>query len=112
MLPNTDAAREDFEWVLQEIQKYGGEASLCEARLVDGLTDEDLRALFSDAREADYRALSTEIRQLAHETFASRSRTLSDESRTKAGAALARLRKRAADIAAIDFFGAAGRPTA
>jgi hypothetical protein len=35
-LPNTDEAREDFEWVLREIKKEGGDASLCEARLVDG----------------------------------------------------------------------------
>ncbi|MEO6027629.1 MAG: chromate resistance protein ChrB domain-containing protein [Candidatus Binatia bacterium] len=111
VLPNTNTAREDFEWVLQEIDKDGGEASLCEARLIDGLTDEDLRALFSRAREADYRALSAEIRQLAHATFTSRSRNLSEESRARAIAALARLRKRVAQIAEIDFFSAQGRPT-
>ncbi len=109
VLPNTDAAREDFEWVLQEIRKAGGEASLCEARLVDGLDDRELRALFSSAREADYRALGTDVRRLAHETFASRARGLTAESRAKATTALARLRKRAADIAAIDFFAASGR---
>jgi hypothetical protein len=111
VLPNTEGAREDFEWVLQEIRTEGGDASLCEARLVDGLDDEQLRALFSSAREADYRALSTEIRRLAHETFASRARTLSEEARAKATAALVRLRKRVADVAEIDFFGAAGRQT-
>ena len=109
VLPNTETAREDFEWVLQEIRKEGGDASLCEARLVDGLDDEALRALFSSAREADYRAVSTDVRRLAHETFTSRSRNLSEEARAKATGALARLRKRVADIAAIDFFGAAGR---
>jgi len=33
-LPNTDDAREDFEWVLREIVKEGGAATLCEARLI------------------------------------------------------------------------------
>ena len=38
VLPNSDEAREDFEWLRREIGQDGGEASLCEARLVDGLT--------------------------------------------------------------------------
>src|SRR5882762_7548067 len=67
VLPNTDSAREDFEWLLREIQHEGGEASLCEARLVDGLTDDEVRTSFQTAREADYRALATEVRDLAHE---------------------------------------------
>src|SRR5437868_6221211 len=79
VLPNAEGTREDFEWVLQEIRKDGGDASLCEARLVDGLDDDQLRALFSSAREADYRALGTEVRRIAHETFGSRARTLSEE---------------------------------
>ena len=39
VLPNTDAAREDFEWLLREVHKEGGDATHCQARLVDGLTD-------------------------------------------------------------------------
>ena len=50
VLPSTDDGREDFEWVLREIRKEGGEASLCEARLVEGLTDEEVRHLFLRAR--------------------------------------------------------------
>src|SRR5882724_8929229 len=59
VLPNTEDAREDFEWVLREIQQEGGEASLCEARLVDGLTDDEVRTSFQTARENDYRGLTT-----------------------------------------------------
>lgn len=109
VLPNTDAAREDLEWVLREIRTEGGEASLCEARLVDGLDDHTLRTLFTEAREADYRALATEVRRLAHDTLAGGVRRLSDEARTKGLAALARLRQRFDAIVAIDFFGAPGR---
>src|SRR6266404_6226589 len=32
VLPRTDQAQEDFEWVTREIVKGGGDASVCEAR--------------------------------------------------------------------------------
>jgi hypothetical protein len=109
VLPNTDEAREDFEWMLREIHKDGGEASLCEARLVEGLNDDALRASFQTTREADYRTLATEVRQLAHELPRRRGRALGPDQRTALAAGLARLRKRLAEIAKIDFFGAPGR---
>ena len=43
----------------------GGEATIFEARLVDGLTDQEVRALFDKARDADYDALAAEARALA-----------------------------------------------
>jgi len=49
-LPMNEETQEDFEWLLREIQEGGGEAFLCEARLIDGLSDEEVRALFPDAR--------------------------------------------------------------
>jgi len=39
-LPAGEQAQEDFAWLLREIAEGGGEAMICEARLVDGLTDE------------------------------------------------------------------------
>ncbi|HWJ55355.1 MAG TPA: Chromate resistance protein ChrB, partial [Vicinamibacterales bacterium] len=39
VLPNSDAAREDLEWVAHEITADGGEATLCESRFIGGLTD-------------------------------------------------------------------------
>jgi len=112
LLPNTDEAREDFEWVLREIRKSRGDASLCEARLVDGLTDEEVRGLFVQAREADYRALAADVRTFAREAFPARTRARSDEARAAAEGGLARFRKRLAGIAKIDFFGAPGREAA
>jgi len=108
-LPNTEDAREDFEWVLRQIHDEGGEASLCEARLVDGLTDDEVRGLFATAREADYRSLSSDIRTFAQQTLLPRSRNVSDEVRTQIESTVARFRKRLADIGKIDFFGAPGR---
>ena len=53
-LPMNEESQEDFEWLLREIVEGGGEAFVCEARLIDGLSDEEVRALFDRARDADY----------------------------------------------------------
>src|SRR5437660_7427220 len=45
-LPWSEQAQEDFAWVLREIVADGGEASICEARFVDGLSDEQIEGLF------------------------------------------------------------------
>src|SRR5262245_26104479 len=108
-LPNTDEAREDFEWVLREIRDQGGDASLCEARLVDGLTDDEVRGLFTTAREADYRTLGTDVRAFAQQTLPPRVRNLSDEVRAQVEAGVTRFRKRLTDVGKIDFFSAPGR---
>src|SRR4051794_32753996 len=50
-LPASTDTREDFEWVLREITAGGGDGSVIEARLLDGLTDEAVKALFVAARE-------------------------------------------------------------
>jgi hypothetical protein len=110
VLPNTEAAREDFEWILREITEAGGEASLCEARLVHGLTDDEVRTSFQTARETDYRTIAKDLRELAHETLPRGKRPLAPESRTRLETALPRVRKRLGDVVAIDFFNAAGRP--
>jgi hypothetical protein len=107
-LPATAEAQEDFEWLLREIVQGGGEAIVCEARLIEGLTDQEVRALFDRARDEDYEELAKELRALAV--------ALGDdppsERRVEAKAQLARLKARLAQITAIDFFGADGRETA
>lgn len=107
-LPNTEVCREDFEWLLREIHKDGGEASLCEARLIDGLSDEDVRAAFRRAREEDYRVLAREVRDFARTNLGVR-RTLAAEQRTLLSTAIERFRKRLAELSRIDFFEAPGR---
>src|SRR3954464_14220412 len=61
-LPAQDQTREDFAWVHREIADGGGESFICEARFVEGLSDEDIEALFHAARNADYEALAEEAR--------------------------------------------------
>ena len=64
VLPIGDDALEDFQWVLREIVSGGGNASVCEARFVEGLSDASVEALFNTAREVDYEALAQEARAL------------------------------------------------
>jgi hypothetical protein len=100
-LPFDDQTQEDFRWLVQEIVAGGGEATLCEARFIDGLSDQQVRALFDAARDADYDAVAREAGALADELMGA------DGQRQ-----LARLRRRLAQIVDIDFFGANGRQAA
>ena len=63
-LPASEQTQEDFEWLLREITEGGGEAVLCEARLIEGLSDEEVRALFNRARDEDYDAIAKEARSI------------------------------------------------
>jgi hypothetical protein len=107
-LPMSEGTQEDFEWLLREIVEGGGEAFLCETRLIDGLSDEELRKLFDQARDADYEEIAKEARTLTK----SLRPNLKPEAVNERRAQVARLRKRLADVVEIDFFGAIGRETA
>jgi hypothetical protein len=108
VLPLNEDTQEDFEWLLREIEEGGGEAFVCEARLIDGLSDQEIRALFDQARDADYAQLAKDARALAKSLRPNAKRSALADLRAQ----IARLRKRLADIVAIDFFGAIGRETA
>src|SRR5262249_2963180 len=102
--PKNDETQEDFEWLLREIVKGGGDASICEARFIEGLEDDGVEALFNAARESDYRQLADDARAVA-------ARASSREA-VQTDVEAARLRRRLAAVGAIDFFGAAGREIA
>ena len=59
VLPNSDEAREDLEWVRGEIVGHRGQASLLEAVALDGDTDADLVAQMTADRDAEYQTLMT-----------------------------------------------------
>src|SRR5215470_13926467 len=107
-LPMNEETQEDFEWLLREIQKGGGEAFVCEARLIDGLSDEEVRTLFDRARDADYADVAKDTQSVAKRLR----RKAGGEATTELRAQTARLRKRLSEIATIDFFGAIGRENA
>src|SRR5262245_51379871 len=102
VVPKTDEIQEDFEWLLREIVKGGGDASICEARFIEGLEDDRVEALFNAARESDYRQIADDARAIAD-------RGSSGEGRPQE---IERLRRRFGAVTGIDFFGAPGREIA
>ncbi|WP_457300768.1 chromate resistance protein ChrB domain-containing protein [Phyllobacterium sp. P5_D12] len=104
-LPANAETQEDFEWLLKEIVDGGGEALVCEARLVDGLSDTQVRALFDSARDADY----AEIAKEARDTIARLDTDATTERLAEVRTQLGRIRKRLAELVSIDFFDATGR---
>jgi hypothetical protein len=89
LLPSNDTTLEDMQWTARDIRENGGEANLCEATFIDGLSDADLEQRFNAARDADYAPLLAEAR------------------RKKAD--VASIRQRMAPIQAIDYFSAPNR---
>jgi hypothetical protein len=112
VLPSSEGALEDFQWVRREILEGGGEATVAEAELVDGLSDEQVEAKFRSASDAEYEKVAHEARELGAPLARRRVRPLKDDERTTLLAAVVRLERRAAEIAATDFFGAPQRETA
>jgi hypothetical protein len=104
-LPANAETQEDFAWLLKEIVDGGGEAVVCEARLIDGLSDAQVRALFDAARDNDFAEIAKEARDLAGEL----DKEATAEKRADARTQLNSMRKWLTDVVAIDFFGATGR---
>ncbi len=101
-LPQHDQAREDFTWIVKEIIAGGGEAMLLTARFQEGLDDQQVIALFREARRTDYEKILGEAHALMMQWRLDSGSAAADpaEHRTT----LARLRKTFAAAAAIDFF--------
>ena len=110
VLPSNDQTREDFQWVAREIAQEGGDATVCEANLVDGLKDEQVEAIFQAARQQDYEALAGDLRELARGAGGGKRRDATRVAELEAE--LAKRKKRLAEVLAIDFFGAPGREAA
>jgi hypothetical protein len=108
IVPKNDETLEDFQWILREIRKDGGEAAICVAAFIEGLSDDQVEALFRAARDADYSQFAEDARQLLDSV----PNKLKDAERAAFEPDLNRLRKRLANILAIDFFPAPGRSVA
>jgi len=50
LLPNTDEALEDLQWLRQEIEADGGSALIAEATIVEGISDEEIEAMLDASR--------------------------------------------------------------
>ena len=60
VLPRSDQSREDFQWLVQEIVRGGGEALVCETRLVEGLKADLVHAVRAFGRTPGFTAAATE----------------------------------------------------
>ena len=113
VLPASEKTDEDFQWLKQEIESAGGEASVFKAASVEGATDQEIIAAFRKARDEEFAAIAAEldgltgaIREQARGKHLSAGRLSAHESE------IDRLHGELNRIASNDFFPAAGRATA
>ena len=105
LLPQGAEAREDLEWIAQEIVAGGGDAHLFEGDFVDPAAAAAAIAQFRQARETEYRDLATDARAAAKAA-----------QKAPGGPSVAhthdRLSTRFQQVRRLDFFEASGRAAA
>ncbi len=104
ILPFTSENYEQFQWLTQEIQKDGGEATLLKVDRIENLKPAEVIRLFQEARDLDYQRLAERYRKLLRALDrkpAGRSAARLDEELTRLARELQRVRE-------IDFFDASG----
>src|SRR5215470_1489312 len=63
LLPDTPDHYEHFQWLAQEVQRDGGEATLLRVERIENMPMEDVVRLFHEARDPEYRELATRYRK-------------------------------------------------
>jgi len=101
LMPESDEAREDFEWIKAEVTASGGEAMVLVAQAPHKTTEDEVVATFQAARAKDFDALRKDASKLL-ERWSSR-RDLRSAGRALPQT-LRRMRERARELEAIDFF--------
>jgi len=110
VLPANEKTHEDFQWLKQEIESAGGEATVLQAASVEGATDEEIRATFRKARDEEFAAITAELDGLAGAVSQqTRGKHLSVGRLTTHESELDKLHAQLESIIANDFFNAAGR---
>src|SRR5512134_3428701 len=64
VLPATVETTEQFQWLAQEVQRDGGDATLLRVERVENVGDEEIVRRFRDVRDPDYGALTERYRRL------------------------------------------------
>lgn len=106
VLPSSVFARTAMTQILADIETSGGDGLLYEATVLAGMRDDEIRAIFNAARDADYHGVLDELRKHA-ERLKKAYKLKEDPAQS-----LVRVSARLAGIAKIDFFGASGRSAA
>jgi hypothetical protein len=103
LLPDTPERYEDFQWLAQEIQREGGDATLVRVQQIENLGPAEVQRLFHEPRDADYKQLAVRYRKVLQSLERKSAATggrVQDE--------LARLAKDHRRVRDIDFFDAPG----
>jgi hypothetical protein len=101
VMPESNEAREDFEWLKAEVTASGGEALVLVAHAPEGATEDEVVSTFRAARTEDFEVLRKQASKLLEHWSTRRG------ARSAARAlpqALRRIRERARELEAIDFF--------
>src|SRR5947209_17718709 len=61
VLPANEKTHEDFQWLKQEIESAGGEATVFQAASVEGATDDEIIAAFRKARDEEFSRLAADF---------------------------------------------------
>ncbi len=64
VLPFSEQTHEDFQWLKQEIESAGGEATVFRAGAVEGATDDEIISVFRKERDEDYARITVELDEL------------------------------------------------
>ena len=64
ILPESPETTELFQWLVQEIQSFHGEATLLRVDRIETMSDEQVTALFHKARAAEYQAVLQGCREV------------------------------------------------
>jgi hypothetical protein len=102
LLPDTPERYEDFQWLAQEVQREGGDATLVRVQQIENMSADDVRRLFHEPRDQDYKQLAARYRKVLQRLDAKKGvdSRVHDE--------LTKLAKDHQRLRAIDFFDAPG----
>ena len=104
LLPDTPDRYEDFQWLAQEIEGDGGEATLIRVQQIENVSASEVLRLFHEPRDRDYKQLAVRCRKVLQEL----ERAKSDATRARIQEEVARLAKDHQRLRDIDFLDAPG----
>jgi hypothetical protein len=113
VLPFNEKTYEDFQWLKQEIESAGGEATLLRAGVVEGTADDEIISVFCQARDEEYSKLAAELEGLVGSIREQKRGGHLTEARVSSyEAELDKLHNELERLIPIDFFNASGRSAA
>jgi hypothetical protein len=95
ILPDEPVHLERFQWLAKQVRDGGGEATLVQVAKIEGVTDEQIVALFNEDRAREYRQVMEEIKAMK----ANKKKPDFDSQ-----ARMEKIRRRFQEIQATDYF--------